>query len=173
MLTLDIGCGENKHATVGIDINVTSCVDVVASTYSLPFKAETFDGAYMLEVLEHLENPSEALKEVNRVLKQDGTIRCSIPNVYWCGKILRAILRTGVDESYTIHEHINSWTIYDIDHLLNRCSFRIEDYHYGETGPYRRSRLIFKILRLNMIFKAITNHQLFFSAKKLTMSLQD
>ena len=167
MLTLDIGCGGKKHGEVGIDVKLTPCVDVVASTYHLPFKSEAFDGAYMLEILEHLENPSEALKEVNRVLKQDGTIRCSIPNVYWCGKILRAILYTGVDESYTSHEHINSWTIHDIDHLLDRCRFRIEDYHYGDTGPYKRFRLLFRILRLNRILKPITNHQLFLSAKKL------
>jgi SAM-dependent methyltransferase len=168
MLTLDVGCGENKRGDIGTDVRSTPCVDVVSSTYHLPFKAETFDSVHLLEVLEHLENPSNALREINRVLKQDGILYCSIPNVYWCGRILRVLLHKPIDECYTSQEHINSWTIYETRHLLGYNGFRLQDYRYANSGSYRGAGRLFEILGLNNIFKALTNHQLFFSVKKMS-----
>jgi ubiquinone/menaquinone biosynthesis C-methylase UbiE len=62
MTTLDVGCGERKIGEIGIDVRLTPYVDLLASTYSLPFKDETFDRVCMFEVLEHLEKPTEALR---------------------------------------------------------------------------------------------------------------
>jgi ubiquinone/menaquinone biosynthesis C-methylase UbiE len=90
MLTLDVGCGDRKHGDLGVDVRLTPQVDVLASTYFLPFKAETFDQVYMFEVL---ENPSEALCEVSRILRRAGAVEGSIPNPYWCGRILRVIIQ--------------------------------------------------------------------------------
>jgi SAM-dependent methyltransferase len=42
--------------------------------YNLPFKDETFDSIIICFVLEHLQNPSTALKELKRVLKKGGLI---------------------------------------------------------------------------------------------------
>lgn len=48
--------------------------------YSLKFKNNTFDCVLMMEVIEHLEYPLEALKEVARVLKPNGELIISFPN---------------------------------------------------------------------------------------------
>ena len=45
-----------------------------ASVYDLPFDNETFDLAYVRLVLQHLEQPLRALKEIKRVLKKRGKI---------------------------------------------------------------------------------------------------
>jgi SAM-dependent methyltransferase len=45
-----------------------------ADIYSLPFNDCTFDSVIVCFVLEHLHNPIEALKELNRVLKKEGTM---------------------------------------------------------------------------------------------------
>jgi ubiquinone/menaquinone biosynthesis C-methylase UbiE len=42
--------------------------------YNLPFKDETFDSVIVCFVLEHLQNPIQALMELKRVLKKGGTM---------------------------------------------------------------------------------------------------
>jgi len=166
MPTLDVGCGERKRGEVGVDVRLTPYVDLLASTYFLPFKAETFDRACMFEVLEHLEKPSEALREISRVLKRGGTLHGSIPNLYWCGRILRSVMHRELEECYTSNEHINAWTLSELRHLVSHSDLKLESYCYGDSGPYRRLGLLVAFLRLNKLLKAITTHQLFFSVRK-------
>lgn len=45
-----------------------------ADIYNLPFKEGTFDSVIICFVLEHLQNPIQALKETKRVLKKGGTM---------------------------------------------------------------------------------------------------
>lgn len=163
MASIDIGCGEVKRGDIGIDITLTNSTDIVCSVYDLPFKSESFNEAHAFEVLEHLENPLKALKEINRILIEGAIIHCSIPNVYWCGRIFRSILNINIKKTYTFIEHINSWTIHEMVNLLNLASFKINKYYYGDCGSYRK---FFQILQLNKIFNSITNHQLFIVANK-------
>jgi ubiquinone/menaquinone biosynthesis C-methylase UbiE len=45
-----------------------------ANIYDLPFDNESFDSVILCFVLEHLDNPINALKELKRVLKKGGTL---------------------------------------------------------------------------------------------------
>ncbi len=46
----------------------------VADLFNLPFEQETYDHIFVCFVLEHLEDPINALKSLKRVLKKDGSI---------------------------------------------------------------------------------------------------
>lgn len=46
----------------------------------LPFENSSFDGVVALEILEHLFNPYEMMKEIKRVLKPKGHAIISMPN---------------------------------------------------------------------------------------------
>lgn len=48
--------------------------------YSLDYNDNTFDFVLLMEVIEHLENPIEALNEAYRVLKPNGKLIISFPN---------------------------------------------------------------------------------------------
>ncbi len=48
----------------------------------LPFADESFDTVICSEVLEHVSQPSNALTELNRVLKKDGELAVSVPRAY-------------------------------------------------------------------------------------------
>ncbi|MFH0876013.1 MAG: class I SAM-dependent methyltransferase [archaeon] len=52
------------------------------SVYEIPFKDDTFDEVIMEQVLEHLQDHNEAVKECLRVLKKGGTLTISTPNKY-------------------------------------------------------------------------------------------
>lgn len=76
------------------------------SVYELPYKDNSFDLVICTEVLEHLEEPAKALKEILRVSKKYLII--SVPNepFFMLCNFLRGknLSRFGNDE-----EHINHW----------------------------------------------------------------
>src|SRR6478672_3807872 len=46
--------------------------DIVGDIHNLPFADESIDAVICLAVLEHVEDPIKAMKEIYRVLKKDG-----------------------------------------------------------------------------------------------------
>jgi len=92
---VDIGCGEkpfHKYLVdlvdeyIGVDhsntVHSKQNIDVFAEVYNLPFAKNSFDIAILTQVIEHLENPSEALNEINRILKPEGLLFISWPFLY-------------------------------------------------------------------------------------------
>lgn len=100
---LDLGCGDGVVAeylqnelgnkVVGVDISKkaleiarkrgvkTRLMDVEDE---LPFKKEKFDSVFWGDNVEHLFNPQIVLKEIRRILKKDGRLILSCPNIgYW------------------------------------------------------------------------------------------
>ena len=86
--TLEIGSwGEPSYSRfflnrVGMDIKGGKGVDLVASAYDIPFEDNSFEIVLCLSVLEHLEDPKKALREMHRVLKPNGTILVSVPFMF-------------------------------------------------------------------------------------------
>jgi len=97
---LDVGCGNGSflmwHKTrgwdvLGIDISKSAC-DLCEKKGIKVFKgelqdakieSESFDVVTLIQVLEHLHDPIGTLKEINRVLKNDGLLIIGVPN-YGC-----------------------------------------------------------------------------------------
>lgn len=75
--------------------------------YKLPYKDNSFDLVMCTEVLEHLENPKKALKELKRVTKK--YLLLSVPNepLFTIQRVIRGqnILHLGAHP-----EHIQHWT---------------------------------------------------------------
>ncbi len=89
---LDIGCGNQPYREifapvvrqyVGLDREFPgSCPDVVGDALRLPFPAEAFDTVLLIQVLEHVPNPPDALSEIRRVLAPGGRLILTAPQ-YW------------------------------------------------------------------------------------------
>ncbi len=115
---LDVGCGEGRHTFEVCRLNhCTLCAmdldaaslrktryvllhmdsqrvsrgkwDVMrADALSLPFRDATFDKIICSEVLEHVEDEEQGIRELVRVLKQGGALAVTVPTylteaVYW------------------------------------------------------------------------------------------
>lgn len=92
---IDIGCGTKPYkdmlapyvtSHVGIDhpdsLHEKSNVDKVGTAYQIPADDASFDSAICSAVLEHLEEPEQALRECHRVLKPGGVAIYSIPFIW-------------------------------------------------------------------------------------------
>jgi ubiquinone/menaquinone biosynthesis C-methylase UbiE len=98
---LDLGCGagygsfmlsEVAESVVGVDIS-PEAIDHAKETYKssnlgfvvgdvgkLPFKDREFNACVCFEVIEHIDNPNDLLKEVSRILDPKGVFVISTPN---------------------------------------------------------------------------------------------
>ena len=112
---LDVGCGEGRHIfgimqdyplmkCIGLDMDKESLEKaeegyeyfksiskagaqfLKGSAYSLPFPDESIDLIVCSEVLEHLHEYNDAVKEIHRVLKPGGKFYASVPAT-WPEKI--------------------------------------------------------------------------------------
>lgn len=126
---IDIGCGRGnlkkkfpRSSIIGIDINPGSIkickqlgykavnqVDI--SSKSLPYKDSTFDFAICIQVLEHLTHPLFAVKEIRRVLKNNGFAFFSVPTV-------------NNKKYFDDYTHIRPFTSISLFTLLKDASFK-------------------------------------------------
>ncbi|MDO8657821.1 MAG: methyltransferase domain-containing protein [Candidatus Levybacteria bacterium] len=141
---LDAGCGEgftmNKLTNFGIGKQVEGVEyskEAITlgkklfpdlkfkegSAYELPYKDNSFDLVVCTEVLEHLDEPTEVLKETIRVSKKN--IIISVPNepFFMLGNFLRGknLSRLGNDPG-----HINHWTIMSFLNFLRKNGLKIK-----------------------------------------------
>ena len=98
---LDLGCGDKPYLPyfkgvastyVGVDVHPGEYVDVVGAAESLPFAESSFDVVVATQMLEHVPDPPQVIREVNRVLRPGGLLLLSThgttvyhpnPNDYW------------------------------------------------------------------------------------------
>src|SRR5260370_24246729 len=97
---LDVGCGYDwlaslvlskgfrgyvgidEHLRVGPQASTGEKTFVEASIFKLPFPNESFDAVSLFDVIEHIPKGSEelALREIRRVIKNDGRLYFSTPH---------------------------------------------------------------------------------------------
>lgn len=92
---LDVGCGTKPYQTIcdnvseyiGLEIDDEGnrqhkFADVFYDGKTIPFDDKTFDSILSNQVFEHVFNPNEFLKEINRVTKMEGVFLMTVPFVW-------------------------------------------------------------------------------------------
>lgn len=153
-MRLEIGCGKYRQSDVdvAIDISKDSLCDIVADAHNFPFKANIFSEVSMFEVLEHVKCPSNVLAEISRVLKPNGKLFLSIPNVYYFRHLLRWIGKGK--KSSVSHEHISCWTLSELDNLLANNKFKLVSFCFIDYPRHNKPS------KLACISPRITKHNL-------------
>ena len=115
---LDAGCGEGEMLrrgvlpkaarTVLLDRNPESAAQVLASVQALPFGSRSFDVVTCLEVLEHLDNPGPAARELCRVARRAVVLSVPYEPYFRIGNVLRGkhLARLGDHP-----EHVQHWNL--------------------------------------------------------------
>lgn len=139
---IDIGCGEGitlqkllhrfpEKDVSGIDVswgNVEICKKYElpvkkGNVYNLEFEDESFDCCIFMEVIEHLEYPLKALKEIHRVLRNRGLLLLLFPNdsIFKLARIFTFKFK----EAFYNYEHLKQWTPRKIRKVLKENGFDI------------------------------------------------
>jgi SAM-dependent methyltransferase len=87
---LDVGCGEKPYlpyfATageyVGVDVDGGAQPDLVGAAESLPVEDASFDLVLCIQVLEHVEDPARAVRELGRAVRPGGRVLVATHGVY-------------------------------------------------------------------------------------------
>ncbi len=77
---LEVGSGFKRLGThfLNLDIYPFANVDVVGDVHRLPFRDAAFEGVWLIDVLEHLADPSDVVPELYRVVKPGGHVLATI-----------------------------------------------------------------------------------------------
>jgi len=140
---LDIGCGDGlllEHLkrdgleVSGIDIS-SRAIDICRGrglecvkgdiTNTLPFPNESFDNVLLIDVLEHLFQPQEVLKETRRVCRKNLFI--SVPNFVSLPARLQVLFGKVPENNTPRDGHVYWMTWRVIQDLLTRSGFRVEE----------------------------------------------
>src|SRR3972149_6124254 len=158
---IDIGCGmkpyENLLAPyvsehVGVDhkdsIHNRSNVDLVGTAYKIPVEDGSFNAVICTAVLEHLEEPEQALRECHRVLKLNGVAIYMVPFIWHLHEEPRDFYR---------------YSKYGLRYLFEKVGFEIEEIKalsgfwvtFGQLSVYNIYRFHRGFLKLLPIIPAI------------------
>jgi len=170
---LDIGCGDGTFGALvnekykeiyGIDISSSALkiaekrgiktIKVNLNEENIPVPNKYFDTVICLDVIEHIFDTIHLLKEINRILVDDGILVISTPNIRYYKHIFTLLFfgrfpRTSGDLEGYDGGHIHYFTYKDICNLLKNMKFEILEKH----GVFGRN--FFKeLLSTGIIIKA-------------------
>lgn len=166
-MILEIGCGKNRYpnATIAIDIKRDSDCDLVADALFLPFKENIFEIVLSFEVLEHLYNPSKGLMEMRRVLKEEGQLVISVPNVTEWRRIL-SIYRHPTIINCPKTEHRQAWDAIAFHHIADLMGLEVVRVNWFDHNSRKNMKERFKIL--NPILSRVLPDSLYYYHMKVT-----
>lgn len=154
---LDVGCGRPSDCMSdgaflsfmgygsGIDIACRS-IDFpfrVGSAENIPFPDKSFDVVTLLEVIEHVKNPESALKEIHRVLKDDGLLVMSTPDNHLVFRTMWWVWERFFDRTWK-DKHISSFPEKAWARIIKNTNL----YYIEEVRSYLRLNSVFKLRKL-------------------------
>jgi len=142
---LDLGCGTQPYGryyrpvaqeVVAADYEARSAISVRLSAMALPFRDATFDAVLFSEVMEHLEQPEDALREIARVMRSGGHLLLTVPFNYM--------------QHEAPHDHVR-YTQFGLLALLDRHGFRVRRFYQ------RGSMLTLMVALMEMLVRLAGN----------------
>lgn len=124
--------------------NETEIIDNIyccANAYKLPFVDNSFDHIICSEVLEHLEDYSLAIKEIQRILKPGGIFALSVPR-FWPEKICWKLSSAY----YSVPGgHVRIFNAKKLSQKIEKSSFLFHKKHWAHAlhSPYWWLRCLF------------------------------
>ena len=93
----------------------------VASVYKMPFDDGIFDCVILTEVLEHLDMPNEAIREISRITR--GRLILSTPNNCWARKIKHKLLgKPGLISP----DHLKEYSWKEVKNMVEKHGFKLK-----------------------------------------------
>lgn len=82
-MQIDLGCGKNKiPGLVGVDMDPTSYAEIIVNFEKdpIPLGDGSVEKVFSKQVFEHLEDPPRVLRELYRIVQDNGEIFVEVPH---------------------------------------------------------------------------------------------
>jgi len=157
---LDIGCGDGilyyfisgrVKEIYGLD-NDTNALKISEKKYNeikyfnlndqfFPYSDKTFDCVTCLDVVEHILDPNLLIRNISKVLTNNGVLIISTPNIRFTDHLIKLIFngsfpKTSVDKSQYDGGHIHFFTYKDLRSLLEKNNLKV----IGEEGIINKEK---------------------------------
>lgn len=179
---LDVGCGAGQtlkklkelgkaNEIVGIEIDEQVTRDLSGTldrlyvgdveTMDLPYTEKYFDYILFGDVLEHLINPRRVLHSYRKLIKDDGFIIASIPNIKYYSVVLRLLFYDEfqyTDAGILDSSHLRFFTKKEIINMFKEENFEVDDLipvYVEGTPPKRYKSRLFTYLS-NRLFLCLS-----------------
>lgn len=158
---LDVGCGRGDYTeifchsgnrVIGLDVadwrNKNSDSNFNFIIYKgdvLPFGDKEFDVVVSFDVIEHIDDDFSFVREVRRVLKDEGKILIATPNRTRLSNMLYKLVGKPIKYPYTLSEsgnlgklvHIREYTNKELVNLFRMAGFKdikVDNFWFGLRG---------------------------------------
>jgi ubiquinone/menaquinone biosynthesis C-methylase UbiE len=149
---LEVGCGGGVFSRgikpyrsdlelIGLDISQKSIeyaqsvtkevAFLLGDVYHMPFKAKSFESVVCFDLLEHLDHPYKALREIKRVLKPGGIFYSVTPlegSLFTLHGWLWKLFRLKLKEKQI--GHVQRFTLREVLGLFDQAGFKTIRYRY-------------------------------------------
>lgn len=186
---LDLGCGDGlvlrslaaNGLRVGLDIvpsvDITrdaASLQVIGDGTRLPFRPASFDAVLALEVIEHVFEVHALLQSAHDVLREDGILVVTTPNIRQLPRPLSLLLRgrfprTSEDPSIYDSGHIRYLTSRDLSDLLRDARFEPVVGYVTHEGKFRMLKRLLRLTLPSGIYGELFAPGLFAVAKKIVV----
>jgi SAM-dependent methyltransferase len=153
---IDIGCANQRLKSyiprncnyIALDYYKTASSlyeaipDIYGNAQSLPFINDCAETLTLIEVIEHLPNPSAAIAEAYRVLKVGGELIITVPFLY------------------PIHDapyDFQRWTRFGLEALASQNNFEVREQHY-RGQPAETAALLTNIAATKMTLNMLSRY---------------
>ncbi|WP_158660411.1 class I SAM-dependent methyltransferase [Paraburkholderia terrae] len=122
---------EFKDASVKADVELEySHFNIEEDVF--PFDSDSLGIVLFCEIIEHLLNdPIRVLREIKRILKPDGTLVLTTPNVARIENVARMIVGSNVNDGYSAYgpygRHNREYNKHELYTLLNYLGFTVDE----------------------------------------------
>lgn len=151
---LDLGCGSGYMVSeiaksypnveyTGIDIYAKAIKHAkkiypnikfkVASASNIPFKNKSFDLILFYETIEHVEDPQICLKEIKRVLKEQGHLILTMDSGSFLFRIVWFIWEKSYGKIWQ-GAHLHPFHHRELEELIKKSGFRIKNKTFSHLG---------------------------------------
>lgn len=158
---IEVGCGQGiilkqvrSKSRFGIDLSISNVKKarrlfkneilnlIVANVEMIPVDDHSFDRIICSDVIEHVQNPEKLLKEIIRILKQNGKIVITVPNdnlVDLCKKAVGFIKLDkllGIEYGGGDEWHLHTFDMKQLKLIFNEKGLKVEKIGYSPCKSF-------------------------------------
>lgn len=105
----------------------------IASSENLPYKNGSFDLILFYETIEHVDNPKEALREIQRVLKKNGTLILTMDSGSLLFRIIWWFWENSTGKVWQ-GAHLHPFTHKELEQLIVDSKYKIKRKIFSHLG---------------------------------------